>query len=499
MMSNGSPATLRSPRSPGTVRFVLDDAVVNVSEVAPTTTVLEYLREHVGRTGTKEGCAEGDCGACTVVLGQLATDGSRIHYRAINSCLRLLPTIDGCELLTVESLLQQNEVLHPVQQAMVDCHGSQCGFCTPGFVMSLTALYLQADPERRVSREQVVDTLAGNLCRCTGYRPIIDAGCRMHDYPPPARWSHPDAHSSARLERLQALAGGAVQLPGFVAPDTIDELANQLQQQPEARLLAGGTDLGLLITKELQELSNIVYLGRVAELQEVREGEEYLAIGAGVTLGEAWPAIIAHYPDLAELALRFASPPICNSGTLCGNIANGSPIGDAMPVLLALDAQLVLRRGSQTRLLPLDQFYLGYRRNALQPGEFIAAVRIPLPQPLLHYASYKIAKRFDQDVSAVCAGIAVLVEHDIILSARLAFGGVAATPSRALQAEAALRGEPWSEASWRAAIAALAHDFAPLSDQRGSSDYRRQVAGNLLLRFYLEHTLQQPDAVRIAP
>jgi xanthine dehydrogenase small subunit len=424
-----------------------------------------------------------------VVLGELASCGTRIQYRAVNSCLRFLPTIDGCELLTVESLQDATGRLHPVQQAMVDWHASQCGFCTPGFVMSLLALYLQqgAGLPEALSREQVVTALSGNLCRCTGYRPIIEAGCHVHEYPLPVRWNCADAQSASRIERLRSLRSGSLQLPGFLAPTTLAELAEALQAQPDAQVLAGGTDVGLLVTKELRELPSIVYLGRVEELRQVRSTADTLEIGAAVCLSDAWAAIVASYPQLAELAARFASPPVCNSGTLCGNLANGSPIGDSMPILIALGAQLALRCGSQTRCLPLEQFYLGYRRTVLRPGEFITTVSVPQPRPQLRCASYKIAKRFDQDISAVCAGIAVTLDEQTISGARLAFGGMAATPARAAAAEAALLGQRWSEVSWNAAAAALQGDFQPLSDQRASSEYRLQVAGNLLRRFYLEY------------
>jgi xanthine dehydrogenase small subunit len=478
------------------IRFVLDGAVIE-AEVTPTTTVLEYLRDTALRTGTKEGCAEGDCGACTVVLGELSADGTRIRYRTVNSCLRLLPTIDACELITVESL-PQGERLHPVQQAMVDWHASQCGFCTPGFVMSLFGLYLgtdavaqerdQREPTYELNRDQVIEAIAGNLCRCTGYRPIIDAGCHMHDYPAPTQWSRSDAQSPARIQRLVSLQAEALCLPGFIAPATLDELAAALEAQPEARVLAGGTDLGLLVTKELRELPALLYLGRVAELQQIEASAQGLRIGAAVPLIDAWAAILEWYPALAEVARRFASPPICNSGTLCGNIANGSPIGDSMPILLALDAHLELRCGAQTRRLALDEFYLGYRRTALARGELIVAVEVPRPSAQLRCASYKIAKRFDQDISTVCVGIAIEVQADTITRARVAFGGMAATPARAQQTEAQLVARPWCEATWEAAQAALAQDFTPLSDQRGSGEYRLQVAANLLRRFYLEQT-----------
>ncbi len=473
------------------VRFMLDGQRIEVRDVPPTLTLLQYLREDLGRTGTKEGCAEGDCGACTVVVGEMHDGGLR--YRAVNSCIRFLPTLDGREVVTVESLRGAGGALHPVQQAMVDSHASQCGFCTPGFVMSLFALYLEGVP---ADRETVVDALAGNLCRCTGYRPIIEAGCRMQGYPEPAVWSCEDAQSPHRRAALQALrentGKGQPLVPGFHAPTSLDELASLYLAQPKSLLLAGATDIGLWVTKQMRDLPPLIYLGEVVELKILRESDGILEIGAAVTLADAYAAIVARYPMLAELANRFASPPIRNSGTLCGNIANGSPIGDSMPILIALGATVVLRKGAETRVLPLEALYLGYQKNALAVGEFVAAVRIPLPAGTTRkVATYKISKRFDQDISAVCAAFVVDVEAGRIASARVAYGGMAAIPQRAKQCEAALTGQPWSEATMDAAIKALAEDYTPLSDMRASSDYRVKVACNLLRRFYAEHT--SPD------
>ncbi|HEY0766351.1 MAG TPA: xanthine dehydrogenase small subunit, partial [Steroidobacteraceae bacterium] len=388
------------------VRFILDGEVVRVSGLPPSTTVLDYLRDVTGRTGTKEGCAEGDCGACTVVLGELAPDGTGISYRAVNSCIRFLPTIDGKELVTVESLQGPDGSLHPVQRALVDCHASQCGFCTPGFVMSLFALYLARESP---ARAEVLTALAGNLCRCTGYRPIIDAGCRMFEYPQPQRWSRADAQSAARAQQLRALqrpAGSALRFAGFHAPRTLEELASVLEAAPDSLLLAGGTDVGLWATKQLRDLPAMVYLGEVRELQEITAGDAELRIGAGVSLTSGWRALVAQYPALAEQALRFASPPICNSGTLCGNIANGSPIGDSMPALIALGAELELRHGTRHRRIPLERLYLGYQKSDLAPGEFVVSVLIPPPRAARLFASYKHAKRIDQDISAVCGAFA---------------------------------------------------------------------------------------------
>jgi xanthine dehydrogenase small subunit len=460
------------------IRFLLDGQIVCADDLPCTMTVLEYLREVAHRTGTKEGCAEGDCGACTVVLGTRDPDGARVHYRAVNSCIRFLPTIDGQELVTVESLLGPGETLHPVQQSMVDNHASQCGFCTPGFVMSLFALYLR---EPNPTRELVIEALSGNLCRCTGYRPIIEAGVRMGSYPAP-----PPRDSSQALSSLQR--DRALRLPGFYAPLTVDELAAELEKVPNSLVLAGGTDIGLWVTKQLRELPPIVYVGAVADLKQVRRTAGGMEIGAAVSLTDAWAALVDTYPTLAEMAERFGSPPVRNSGTLCGNLANGSPIGDSLPVLIALSAELVLRRGARVRSLSLESFYLAYQRTALEPGEFVVAVNVPAPVPGYWLAAYKLAKRFDQDISALALACAVIVADGRVAHVRLAFGGLAGIAMRAAATERALLGAPWNEASVNFAATRLAEDFKPLTDMRASSAYRLQTAGNLLRRFYFEHS-----------
>jgi len=481
----------------GRIRFLLDGEQVSVGDLSPTTTVLEFLRERLGRTGTKEGCAEGDCGACTVVLGEL--DGERIVYRAVNSCIRFLPTIDGKELITVESLKAADGALHPVQQAMVDCHASQCGFCTPGFVMSLFALYLN---EPAPGRERVVRTIAGNLCRCTGYRPIIEAGLCMNAYPEPPTWSRGNAQGSARYKALQAirrndtltLAPG----PGFHAPSSADELARLVQKNPDACLLAGGTDVGLWVTKQLRDLPMLIYVGEVADLKHVREIGGALEIGAAVNLTDAFSAIVSRYPMLEEMADRFGSPPVRNSGTLCGNIANGSPIGDSMPFLMALGSIVRLRRGDRRRELPLEALYLGYQKKALERGEFVETVQVPLPRPGRLFASYKVSKRIDQDISAICGAFAFDIEDACIAAARIAYGGMAPTVRRAARTEAALAAKPWTRESISAALPALSQDYAPITDMRASRDYRMQVARNLLDRFYLEHAAPTAAPCRVA-
>ena len=485
------PAAEHKDADNGTIRFLLDDNVHEVTDAAPTATVLNYLREDLHRTGTKEGCAEGDCGACTVVIAEPGAQGVRFH--AINSCIQFLPTLDGKALYTVESLKQLScNGLHPVQQAMVDCHGSQCGFCTPGFVMSLFALYRNnAEP----TRAEIDDALSGNLCRCTGYQPIIRAALRMHDN---GRDLVDEEELGRQLEEIRP--SGSVELSAqnstralardrYFAPASLSELADLLVRHPGATILAGGTDIGLWVTKEYRDLPVIIYIGQVGELDYIDETEDYLEIGAAVTLTDAFAALGKHYPDLFEIMRRFASPPIRNAATLCGNIANGSPIGDTMPALISLGAVLVLRRGSEVRQLPLDEFYLGYRETALQESEFVQAVQVPLRRgPGVHLRSYKIAKRYDQDISAVCGAYYLRLESDIVADARICYGGMAAVPQRARRCEASLRGQHWDEATVEAAIKAMGEDYQPLTDMRATSAYRRRVAGNLLKRFYLDTT-----------
>ncbi|HET6630410.1 MAG TPA: xanthine dehydrogenase small subunit [Woeseiaceae bacterium] len=498
------PATAKAPAD--TIRFWLDGELIELERVDPTRTVLQFLREDLGRIGTKEGCAEGDCGACTVAVAEPDADG-RLRVRAINACIRFLPTLDGRELFTVESLRGGDGRLHPVQQAMVDCHGSQCGFCTPGFVMSMFALYKNdASPNRHA----IDDALAGNLCRCTGYRPIVSAAQEMY------RLGAAEADDSwlraphgsergteeerQRVERLQAIARQgdlAIAAEGkrFFAPATLDELARLVGDNPDATLLAGGTDVALWVTKQLRDLPVVIFTGRVEELQRIAVSDTHIDIGAAVTLTDAMPAILAHYPEFEELLLCFASPPIRNAGTLGGNVVNGSPIGDSMPALLALDSVLVLRRGSATRELPLRDFYLDYRKTALAPGELLERVLIPLPSRDMVFRTYKVSKRFDQDISAVCGAYRLELDGGRVAGARIAYGGMAAVPKRAAEAEAALIGREWNEASVRQAMAALERDFTPLGDMRSSAAYRQQVGANLLYRFYLETRGARGDTV----
>ena len=452
------------------IRFLLDGEIIEAEEVGPTETVLEYLRYRLRRTGTKEGCAEGDCGACTVLLGEL--DGEAVKWRAVNACILFMPMLDGKALRTVESL-SKNGTLHPVQQAMADGHGSQCGFCTPGFVMSLYgrsvgALGTEGTPVR--------DVIAGNLCRCTGYGPILAAG----EANPPR--PEDDGETAQLLRGIAPAREGK----GWFAPRSSDELAALLIEHPDARIVAGATDAGLWVTKGLRDLGTIVFVGDVEDLRRIDDGPDELTIGAAVRYSEAKDALACLHPDLGELVRRIGGLQVRNAGTIGGNIANGSPIGDMPPALIALGADLTLRRGDERRTMKLESYFLSYGKQDRRPGEFVESVRIPRPAPGTHIRIHKLTKRFDSDISGVCGAFALQIEDGIVREARIAFGGMAGIPARARGAEAALTGKAWSEESVEAAALALDGDFTPLDDLRGSAGYRRKSAANLLRRMWLE-------------
>ncbi len=473
-----------------TVRFLLDGETVELDQVDPTRTVLEFLREERVRVGTKEGCGEGDCGACTVVLAELDASGTGIRVRAVNACIQFVATLDGKALLTVESLSPPGGTLHPVQQAMVNEHGSQCGFCTPGFVMSLFALF---KTEAAPGRVAIDDALAGNLCRCTGYRPIIEAARQMYALADAdgRDWMTAPAGNSADaselVAQLKALAHDDDVVVGndgrrFIAPASVESLAETLAQHPNATLLAGGTDVGLWVTKQYRELDPVVYVGRVKGLADISLSDSAIEIGAGVTLSDAVPELLEHYPDLDELFLRWASPPIRNAATLGGNVANGSPIGDSMPALMAAGAELDLRSVDGTRTVPLEDFYIDYQVKDLKAGEFVERIRVPLPGDASVLKSYKVSKRFDQDITAVCLAAYVEFDRGTARNVRLVYGGMAGTIRRARGAEAALEGTRLEAGDFDAAIRAVEGDFTPLTDMRASAEYRRVISQNLLMR-----------------
>ena len=555
------PSTVQNPVK--TIRFVRRGEVFTLGNVPPSRTLLELLREDLGLTGSKEGCGEGDCGACTVVLGE--AQGGAMTYRAVNSCIRLAHSIDGMALWTVEDLAAADGSLHPAQQSMVDCHGSQCGFCTPGFVMSLFGMYQNhvaptlatacaalppegalrlrpgeagsaapADGEdasklavcQPITRALAQEELSGNLCRCTGYRPILDAAQSMAALP---RVAIDETALLSILEQLVPVDIGLEADFAYKTPRTLAQLLQWRAAHPQAQLVAGCTDVGLWVTKQHRQFEQVIDLTQVGELRRIEPYPQHLAIGAAVTLQDAFAALAIERPQLQTFFNRFAGLPVRNSGTLGGNVANGSPIGDAMPLLIALGAHVVLmswRAGQQiSRELPLENLYSGYRKNVMAADEVLAWIKVPRPgrphpspipvgeaargndvgskqlpalapsppwgegggEGLSEFLRvYKISKRYDDDISAVCLALNLQIKNGTVQAASIGAGGVAATPVRALKTEAALLGQPWTEATVKKAMAELRAEFSPISDMRASSAYRTRVLGNLLQRYWLE-------------
>ena len=474
------------------LRFILNDREIVLDEVPSTRTLLDFLRLDRALRGSKEGCAEGDCGACTVLVGRLR--GEELVYETVTACICFVGSLDGAHVVTIEHLSAPGGRLHPVQQAMVVEHGSQCGFCTPGIVMSLYALWMQ---EPRPARSQVERALQGNLCRCTGYAPIVRAGTGISAYGNAA--ADPLVAERATMrERLLALRDGRrVEIGSgrgrIVIPADVDDLAAVYAAEPDATLVAGATDVGLWVTKFMREIGPVVFIGEVPELHRIEEAGAALKLGAGITYTDAAGAIVWHFPQLRELWDRIGGDQVRNMGTIGGNIANGSPIGDTPPPLIALGATVTLRHGDARRELPLEDYFIAYGKQDRQPGEFIESVSVPLLPAGDHFACYKVTKRKDEDISALCGAFRVRVDDSGRVEAvRIAFGGMAATPKRARAVEAALLGRTWNTDTVEAALPVFAEDFQPLTDMRASAEYRLLAAQNLLRRFHLE-TIGQPQ------
>ncbi len=463
------------------IEFTINGAAVRL-QADPEHTLLDYLRKEQGLVGTKEGCNEGDCGACTVMVSERS--GTRIVNLAVNSCILLLPQLHGKAVRTVEGVCHRDGSPNCVQQAMIDCHASQCGFCTPGFVMSLVAGHLNREDCHN-------DVVAGNLCRCTGYKPIVEAAERAFEKNLPA-WSNeitgdvPDGNDP-------------VEAPDYVVHRTLDEFAEWYAENPAATIVAGATDVGLWVTKQFRGIKPACFVAGIPELRAIRTHDGGSWVGAGVTLAGFGEFVADAYPSLAELVRRFGSVQVRNSATVGGNVANGSPIGDLSPALIALRATVELRRGDHTRTIPVEDFFVDYGKQDIRPGEFLQAVNLPRPGGSLK--CYKLSKRFDQDISAVCGCINIQVEDGRVEAVRIAYGGLAATPKRAKHAEAAILGRNWNEETVQGAMAALPRDFSPISDMRASAEYRMLTAQNLLYRCFLEddQPTEATDILGITP
>ena len=462
------------------IQFLYGERTISLSETAADTTVLEWLRLHAKQTGTKEGCASGDCGACTVVVAKLDSSQTALEYQPVNSCIAFLGSLHGKQLISVEQLAD-GTALHPVQQAMVEQHGSQCGFCTPGFIMSMFAHFHAKDSKRR-DPHQIEHALAGNLCRCTGYKPIKQAMSVALD----SNTDQFKAASDATVAKLQALRLNDADDRCYLIPKSFSDLFAMQRQNPEARVVAGATDLALEVTQQLKSIDKLINLKSIPELGNIEQTDSNVTIGAAVSVEDCLSVMGPLVPGAEQMLLRFGSTQVRSQATIGGNLGNASPIGDLPPLLLALDAQLQLQGPAGVRSMPISEFYVDYKQTALQSQEIISAVSFAVPSPEDRFAVYKISKRMDDDISAVCLAISMQLTTGKISNIRIALGGMAAIPKRAAMAEQAALGKPWNKQTVSDIQSALSKEFSPLSDARASAEYRSAVTNNLVMRFYIE-------------
>ena len=471
------------------VKFIYRNKIVEINNPDPNETILNYIRTKLKKTGTKEGCAEGGCGACTVVLGELKKNN--INYKAINSCIAFVPSLEGKQLILVEDLISKDE-LHPVQKAMVNYHGSQCGFCTPGFVMSLFAMYKSYSS---YNENIIKDSIQGNLCRCTGYKPIIDAAKSLNKK---NKSDHFSRNKKIIITLLKKIKQRSITIYSnnkkYFAPKTVYELKKILKQHPNSKLLSGGTDVSLIVTKERKDLDSLIYINSIDELNYIKKNNNYIEVGATTPLINFESIIKRYFPDFAQILKRYGSVQIRNVCTIAGNIATASPIGDTLPLLLSLDSQIIIKDKSKTKILPLNGFFINYRKTKLKKGQFIHSIRIPL-LPKNIFKAYKISKRIDDDISSICASFNIELKNNKIKKIKIAYGGMANIPQRAISCEKILLNSSISDNIISKAKKSLEKDFKPITDARASKKYRMEVAKNLLEKCFLE--VKQKKLIRI--